>query len=610
MKSSFRTDNTLPLQVQNPGFLLDRLGQDCHPLQFLRELTQNAIEAIHRTTEKRGEIVWDVDWITYELEGGEFKLCVTDTGDGMSGEEMLKYINQLSSSLVTQSLTGNYGVGAKISAATRNHAGLIYLSWTSGQGAMIHLWRNPETGQYGLRQLHRPDGSYGHFAGIEDSVKPPTIGDHGTKIILYGNSETDDTMKAPEGAPSPSRWIAKYLNSRYYRIPDGITIRAREGWEYPRDDRDRNLLRTVTGQEGYLKAHAQFSGIVRLTGATAHWWILKEEDALTQNSGFIESAGHVAALYRDELYEQATSRSGTAKLQQFGVILGYRRVVIYVQPDEDEKRITTNTARTQLLFDRLPLPWSEWAAEFRDQMPDEINALMDEVASKSDSTDQSQSIRERLKDILDLYRVSRYRAAASGDALIDETRRTRGGMALRTDTPQSGPGAARPGGKGGAAGGVYSVFLKKDGTPGRGVRPDPFPAIRWVSVSDGTREPGDVEDRAARFLLEQNTLLINADFRVFTDMVKRWSKEYGGRPGVEETAQESVRSWFATALVETVIGIQALKDAKEWSIEDVEKALSEEALTATVMSRYHVNNSVKRELGTKLGKLQDQARSA
>src|SRR5262249_33634081 len=151
--------------------------------------------------------------------------------------------------------------------------------------------------------------------------------------------------------------------------------------------------------------------------------------------------------YRDELYEQATGRSGTARLQQFGVILGYRRVVIYVQPDtEDEKTITTNTARTQLLIERLPLPWSEWASEFREQMPDQINALMDEVASKSESSDQSQSIRERLKDILDLYRVSRYRAVAGGESLIDESRRTRGGMALRADVAQAGAGGGRPGG--------------------------------------------------------------------------------------------------------------------------------------------------------------------
>jgi hypothetical protein len=98
--------------------------------------------------------------------------------------------------------------------------------------------------------------------------------------------------------------------------------------------------------------------------------------------------------------------------------------------------------------------------------------------------------------------------------------------------------------------------------------------------------------------------LVNADFRVFSDMIERWTKAYDRKPGVREIAQDTVRGWFAQALVETVIGVQALKDSKEWTIEDIERAISEEGLTATVMSRYHVNNSVKRELGTKLGKLQ------
>ena len=53
-----------------------------------------------------------------------------------------------------------------------------------------------------------------------------------------------------------------------------------------------------------------------------------------------------------------------------------------------------------------------------------------------------------------------------------------------------------------------------------------------------------------------------------------------------------------------VIGVQALKDAKEWSKDDIFKALSEEALTASVMQRYHVNHAIKRELGSKLGRLQ------
>src|SRR5207247_10204360 len=97
--------NTLPLTVQNTGFLLDRLGQDCHPLQFLRELTQNAIEAIHRTKAKTGEIVWDVVWMSYVLVSGVYMLYITDTVVGLIGDEIVSLYNQLFYSLIHQLFT-------------------------------------------------------------------------------------------------------------------------------------------------------------------------------------------------------------------------------------------------------------------------------------------------------------------------------------------------------------------------------------------------------------------------------------------------------------------------------------------------------------------------
>jgi len=595
---------TLPLTVRNIGFLLDRLGEDCHSLQFLRELTQNALEAIGRTKDGRGEVIWDVDWNYYDLEG-VFKLCIVDNGDGMTGDEMVRFINQLSSSLTEQSVQGNYGVGAKIAAATRNHAGLIYLSWKDGRGAMIHLWRDPSTGQYGLRQFERPDGTFGHNAEVEDSVKPELIKDHGTKVVLLGQAESADTMRPPESAAAPSRWIAKYLNTRYFDVPTGATIKAREGWEHPLSDKDRNLLRTVMGQASYLEKHAEASDKVQLAGAVAHWWLLKDESALTQNSGFIESSGHTAALYKGELYELLSGRAGRARLQHFGVLLGHNRVAIYIEPTSGSStKITTNTARTQLLINNEPLPWSEWAIEFQEQMPEAIRLLMEEIAAGSSSSDHSKSIRERLKQLMDLFKVSRYRPSPSGDLMIDDTRTTRGGLPQQRGGSSSGSGGSS-GKKGGTAGGVYSVFLKTDGVPGDSARPDPFPKATWVSVKDGTREPGDIEDRAARYLAEQNHLLINADFRVFTDMIDRWGREFAdNKTAVAGVIQDAVRSWFEQALVEAVLGVHALKDAKEWTVEDFDRALSEEALTAAVMPRYHVHNAVKRELGSKLGKLQ------
>jgi Histidine kinase-, DNA gyrase B-, and HSP90-like ATPase len=598
---------TLPMTVKNMGFMLDRLGQDCAPLQYLRELTQNAVEAIRATPEKTGEIVWDVDWNRYTLSE-RFKLAVIDNGIGMTGEEMVRYINALSSSMYEQSATGNFGVGAKIAAATRNHAGMIYLSWKEGIGCMTHLWRDPESGEYGLQQFERPDGSFGHWAYISDDIKPAGIGAHGTMVVLLGDDVDADTVKAPDGTPAPSRWIGRYLNTRYFRFPDGITIKAREGWEFPRNDADRNLLRTVMGQGRYVGTHAESSGQVELSGATARWTVLKDEEALTQNSGYIASSGHMAALYHDELYEMVTGRAGTARLQLFGVIFGSNRVVIYVEPTSTPGRaLTSNTARTQLLLNGEPLPWADWAAEFRANMPTEIARLMEQVTAGTVSSDHRQAIRERLRQIRDLFRLSRYRAAKSGDLAIDPESFVSGGKPRESEPRAHDGGGRGGGGAGGRAGDVYALFLMAGGTPGEQVRADPEPEVTWVTVAEKTRLAPDMEDRAGKYLFEQNRLLINGDFRVYTDMVERWCKTYSHAPGADSTVQEVVREWFEQALIETVLGVHALRDARYWTVENIKEALAQEALTAAVMPRYHIEMSVRRALGAKLGTVKDKA---
>jgi hypothetical protein len=62
------TDATLEMKVANMTFLLERLSQDCAPLQFARELTENAIAGIEGLGGASGEIRWDVDWTRFGLE--------------------------------------------------------------------------------------------------------------------------------------------------------------------------------------------------------------------------------------------------------------------------------------------------------------------------------------------------------------------------------------------------------------------------------------------------------------------------------------------------------------------------------------------------------------
>src|SRR5690606_11384395 len=98
----------------------------------------------------------------------------------------------------------------------------------------------------------------------------------------------------------------------------------------------------------------------------------------------------------------------------FGIIFGHNRVVLYLEPTASSNELTSNTARSQLLLNGEPLPWDEWAADFRANMPAELVALMEKIGAASDADDHSRTIWDRLKAIKDLFRLSRYRAARKG----------------------------------------------------------------------------------------------------------------------------------------------------------------------------------------------------
>jgi hypothetical protein len=154
---------------------------------------------------------------------------------------------------------------------------------------------------------------------------------------------------------------------------------------------------------------------------------------------------------------------------------------------------------------------------------------------------------------------------------------------------------------------VYSLFLSAHGVPGEEIMIAHEPEVTWVSAENGTRTPPDLEDRAAKYLPQQDTIQANADFRVFNDMIDRWCQKYKNVSGARDVVKDVVQEWFEQQLIEAVMGAQALRDARQWTFEDVQKLWSEEALTAAVLPRYHVDVAVKRALGAKLGTLKEKA---
>jgi hypothetical protein len=62
-----------------------------------------------------------MDWLRFDASGDRVrKPSVTDPGTGMTAEQLHRYIDQLVSSGREQSAGGNFGVGAKVAAGSRN----------------------------------------------------------------------------------------------------------------------------------------------------------------------------------------------------------------------------------------------------------------------------------------------------------------------------------------------------------------------------------------------------------------------------------------------------------------------------------------------------------
>lgn len=602
---------TLKMKVDNTGFLLDRMGKDCAPLQYVRELTQNAIEAINRAGRTEGVIVWEAD--ATRSPSGVPKLSITDNGTGMSGEEMKRYINTLSSSGSRQSLDGNYGVGAKITAATRNPAGLVYLSWKAGRpGEAIQMVRDA-SGQYGLLSFGEEEES-DFVAGLEDAEMPEQVkaSGSGTRIVLMGQRADQDTCAPPDDAGTrAAQWVRRYLNMRYFRIPQNIKIQCQE---YKADG--DGGLRPVTGQGPMLDAVAMGRcGAVLLDGAIAHWWILPEAEAKfekpiqlpgavksttsmqTFNPGY-QNRGHVAYLFNNELYDMSAGNAGYARLQQCGIIFGTDRVVIYMEPTAGD--ITTNTARTQLIVDNGPPPWTDWAHQFRDKMPEALREFVDSFEAKRAPIDDS-AIKERIQEVLKLFAVPKYVPSKRGEQQLDEedgdgatTRSGATSTGNRRETEQ--PAKPRPP--------QAARGLKPRGARGERIDREDLPRTFWKFAVDQTRARGEMEDKAAHYDAESNTLSINGDFRTFVAWIEYFSKQYPSIAGVRESIRSQIMIWWEQMLLEAVLAFQDFKRSPHWIDMHV---LTDEALTMAVLPRYHFFNAFKRAIRTQLGKPEVEA---
>jgi hypothetical protein len=146
--------------------------------------------------------------------------------------------------LISARVTGRPGaerhrVGAKVAAGSRNPHGLEYRSWHHGHGALVRF-RRDRHGHSGLEAQQQPDGTNDYWRPLEEDDKPWALRgvEHSPQVVLLGTQDTDEATRAPGSVTEGRRhWIARYLNSRFVKLPDRIELLVPEPgdgrWDEP-----------------------------------------------------------------------------------------------------------------------------------------------------------------------------------------------------------------------------------------------------------------------------------------------------------------------------------------------------------------------------------------
>src|SRR5262249_33099369 len=210
--------------------------------------------------------------------------------------------------------------------------------------------------------------------------------------------------------------------------------------------------------------YARAKGTVSLATADAHWWVFadpKEDSKKMSTRG--GRTCKVGIVFQDEVYVHLTPPIARRILASFGIVFGADHVVIYIEPKKSLD-VRADTARSRIIIngeDVQEANWFEiWGAEFREKMPPEIKAKIDEIMAKTERDPDGKTrerILERLQRIRELLRPTRYRRDSNGK--LRAVGQAPGGGGLSGDTQRQPSGGGNIGQRGGRSSDDYLADL-------------------------------------------------------------------------------------------------------------------------------------------------------
>jgi len=396
----------------NPTASLARAYREMHPMQYLREMYYNAVEAGATAA--------------YIRPVNNIKMAFCDDGHGMNPEDLLRLINgRNSSSKSTDGFHGNFGVGLKDSALTPNPYGLVIASKTETKRHGGMIWLHQKDGVSGAKMLisdemrrdfcYTPDhfedftAQYGDelysidFEWIRNEFGYNSFTICGvdwmrifkdcranTIVTMMGESADDVTFD------SRGFKISSFMCSKLYTAPIRMMVPS---------TRKRNSigvewikLQTVSGLKypSYTKLFKDF----KITT-----WIKPADRGPDKRQPINSLRSFMSAVrYKDELFNYVHDPSGAGRsraqtaAKRWGLYYPkvFNRVIIIVEPPQYDADTAIgcfpNSTRQELLWSdprenidsgKIDVPLREIQDWYISNMPNELRELIQEEVQKT-----------------------------------------------------------------------------------------------------------------------------------------------------------------------------------------------------------------------------------
>lgn len=590
-----------PITIKDIDFTVARQIEQCPKTMMLRELVMNAVEAAARAPD--GNRVVEIKGKSIQELGEARKLAIWNTGPGMSSEQ-LDHICDLAASIgKDMALEGNFGMGAKVASLPSNELGMRYRSCHAGVVSEVLLGKRE--GVYGKVMLPVED----EFEAVIDATDQVltegeySIDEDWTEVVLFGRRVDQDTVADPyDGDPAQDRqWLTTNLYHRFYRLPDGVEMYLHPG-THPRDGR-RQFKPIPDRKDAFGQTDVLDVG----SGVRIHYLYDPPYQDGSHNksiSGSLTSSISTAAIvFRGEMYDVRKGRKWAADAPAFGIPFGARHISIHIELPDDFP-IRHEPYRRFVQFsggDQRQVTVDDFAELVFKHRPDWLIEIINSLAPKSSAS--TDDLRKELQSLLNELRVQAKspRMQRDGAEVVDL-----GGARGAASGGNGGSGKE----EGAAPASPIDLVYNPTGARRASVSKNMEQAPEIIQLRDDDQiEEKEIAGKAARYFRETNQLFVNMNYSAIVAAQDDLQRRYAT---YEETeiVNELCKQWSERIMMGrvgyAVVYAQAKQLLREWTADDVKKALEPESLSLAadgwrdaISSAYH---SISRRLGMSVSK--------